>query len=385
MKKILYIVTQSEFGGAQRHVFDLANNFRNEFNIIVVAGNDPAPDNLLTRCNEVGLKTHKFNFLKREIDLHNDFRALVEILKFIKIERPDVIHLNSAKAGILGSFAGWLSRFWIEKPKIIYTVHGWTFLEPISRAKRLLYLWAEKISARFRDSLIVLSEKEKKITLLKRLSHPSKITVIPHGIDYEKMSFFLKEKARNILNAKIPQGELKFDDFVVGTVANLYQTKGIQYLIEAAKSTISNHQTTIKFIVIGEGKERKELEALIKKYNLENNLFLIGAAPEAYKLFWAFDVFLLPSVKEGMPYAILEAMAAGLPIIATRVGALSEMIEDGISGILIEPQNSEAIKNAITDLSKNPEKRKTLGLQARKRLIENYNINKMFEKTKNLY
>ncbi|NQU83485.1 MAG: glycosyltransferase family 4 protein, partial [Parcubacteria group bacterium] len=107
--------------------------------------------------------------------------------------------------------------------------------------------------------------------------------------------------------------------------------------------------------------------------------------PEAYKLFWAFDIFALTSVKEGMPYVILEAMAAGLPIIATRVGGIPEIIDNDVSGILIQPQSPEAIKNSIINLLNSPSKRNALGEQARKKLIENYNINKMVEKTQHLY
>ncbi|MEA3272176.1 MAG: glycosyltransferase family 4 protein [Patescibacteria group bacterium] len=371
MKKILYIVTQSEFGGAQRYVFDLVNNFKNDFEIIVASENNPLSGNLLSRCSEIGIETHRFKFLAREINLGNDFKAMLEISDYIKQEKPDIVHLNSAKAGVLGTLAAqFLGK---EKPKIIYTVHGWAFLEPISKIKRLIYLWAEKFTGRFRDALIVLSEKEKSITLEKRLSHPSKISVIPHGIDYSTVSFYIKEKARNTLN-------LKPDNFVVGTVANLYPTKGLEYLIEAAK-TLDN----VVFVVIGEGQERKKLESLIKSYNLENRFFLVGAIPEAYKLFWAFDIFVLPSVKEGMPYVILEAMAAGRPIVATQVGAIPKMLQNGISGTLIQPQNPIAIKNAILELLQNPSKRNTLGFQAQKRLIENYSTRKMLEKTGYLY
>lgn len=388
MKKILYIVTQPEFGGAQRYVFDLANNFKNDFEIIVATGSDPSPDNLLSRCNETNIETHKFKFLIRDINLRFDFKALIEILDYIKQEKPDIIHLNSAKAGVLGSLAAYFSHFWINQPKIIYTVHGWAFLEPISTIKKLIYLWAEKFSARFRDVLIVLSEKEKSITLEKRLSHPAKINLIPHGINYNAMSFFIREKSRNILSSKIESNTLASDDFVVGTIANLYPTKGISCLIEAAKLILKDRITQNKkiiFIVIGEGQERKNLESLIKSNGVENNFFLVGTISEAYKLFWAFDIFILPSVKEGMPYVILEAMSAGLPMVATRVGALPEMIENGISGTLIPPQNPEATKNAILELLNNPSKRSALGFQARKRLIENYDTNKMLQKTKNLY
>lgn len=385
MKKVLYIVTQPEFGGAQRYVFELANNFKENLKIIVATGNDLSPNSLLERCEKENIETYKFKHLFREINILEDLKALKEILEYIKKEKPDIVHLNSTKAGILGTLACYLSHFWIKQPKTIYTVHGWAFLEPISNSKRLFYLWAEKISAKFRDCLIVLSEKEKDITLEKRLSHPSKINVIPHGIDYNSMSFFIKEKARNILSEHI-KFNLEDGDLIIGTVANLYPTKGLEFLIKAAKDIPKNYNNRrIIFIVIGEGSERKRLETLIKHYGLENSFFLAGSIPEAYKIFWALDIFVLPSVKEGLPYVILESMFAGLPIVATRVGGIPEVLEHGVSGILIQSQNPDTLKNAILELVANPKKRQLLGEQAKEKAILNYTLDKCLFQTINLY
>lgn len=386
MKKILYIVTQPEFGGAQRYIFDLASNFKDTFDITVAAGSDFTPDSLLSRCESAGIKTYKFINLKREINLKTDFKAGREIFDYIIKEQPDIIHLNSSKAGVLGSIAVYFAKSKIKPSKIVYTVHGWAFLEPVSTKTKLLYLWAEKFSARFRDTLIVLSQKECDVTLNKRLSHPSKINIIPHGIDYGAMSFYIREKSRNLLGEKL--GNIKFsdEDFIVGAVANFYPTKGIEFLARAAAQMpkIFNNRK-IFFIIIGDGRERAKLELLIKKYRLQDNFYLAGAIPEAYKLFYAFDVFALPSVKEGFPYVILEAMAAGTPIIATGVGGIPEIINNNFSGILVPPQNPDALKNALMEFLSSSSKRKSCGEAAQKILRENYGIEKMLRTTSELY
>lgn len=386
MKKILYIVTQPEFGGAQRYIFDLASNFKDAFDITVATGSDFTPDSLLKRCETAGIKTHKFDYLRREIDIKMDFKAGREIFNFIKKEQPDIIHLNSSKAGVLGSIAVYFAKSKIKPPKIVYTVHGWAFLEPVSIKTRLLYLWAERFSARFRGALIVLSQKECDITLKKLLSHPSKINIIPHGIDHNAMSFYIREKSRNLLGEKI--GNIKFsdEDFIVGAVANFYPTKGIEFLVRAASQMpkIFNNKKLF-FVVIGDGRERVKLESLIKKYDLRDNFFLAGAIPEAYKLLYAFDTFALPSVKEGFPYVILEAMAAGTPIVATSVGGIPEILNNNSSGILVPPQNPEALKNALMEFLSSGIKRKSCGETARKILRENYGIEKMLQTTSELY
>lgn len=390
MKKILYIITQSEFGGAQRYVLDLASNLKKNYEITVASGLNRQINNLLTKCDEIGLKTHEFTHLTREINLHKDFLALREILNFLKHEKPDILHLNSTKAGCLCAIASWLCKIQIGwKIKTVYTAHGWVFLEPLSKSKKIFYLWAEKIAGLFRDATIVLSQKECEMALKKRLSKPAKLFVIPNGINYEAMSFFIEAKSVNILGS-LMKLNLMPEDLIVGTVANLYPTKGLKFLIDAASKTINSKQLTIDnrrviFIVIGEGEERKKLEDLIKKNNLENYFFLVGTIPSAYKLLSAFDVIVSSSVKEGMPYAILEAMAAERAIIATNVGAIPEMIKNGESGIIVESKNSEALAKAILDLCNNSLKRKALGEGALKKLVSNYGLQKMISETEKIY
>jgi len=135
---------------------------------------------------------------------------------------------------------------------------------------------------------------------------------------------------------------------VIGAIANLYATKGIEYLIEAASITAKSYKLkAISYIVIGEGKERPKLEALIKTYNLENNFFLIGRISNATQYLKAFDIVVLPSVKEGFPWVLLDAMAAEVPIIATKVGAVPEVIEDNKDGLLVPPGDSKALAEKI--------------------------------------
>lgn len=390
MKKLIYIITQSEFGGAQRYVFDLASNLKEKYKIMVASGLNRQTDNLLSKCDEIGVRTHEFAHLTREINLRKDYLALKELISFLKREKPDIMHLNSAKAGCLGALASWICNVqtgW--KIKTIYTAHGWVFLEPLRPSKRLVYLWVEKIAGIFRDATIVLSQKECKAALKKRLSKPSKLFVVPNGINHEAMSFFIETKSLNILSS-LTKLNLTSEDLIIGAIANLYPTKGIEFLISAARRIINSKQSAtdnrrVIFIVIGEGEERKKLKELINENHLENNFFLVGAIPSAYKLLLAFDIVVMPSVKEGMPYALLEAMSAERAIIATNVGAIPEMIKNGDSGIIIEPKNSEALLKAILDLRDNSLKRKTLGQGAIKKLKETYGLQKMIDETEKVY
>lgn len=374
-RKILYIVTQTEWGGAQKYVFDLATNLTDEFDVTIAAGADGASRDLLDKLANAKIKNFTFKHLKRDINLWHDFLSVLEIAKFLRQNNFDIIHLNSTKAGVIGAVANTLNRFFTlfrMTNKIIYTAHGWAYLEPLPFYKRWLYLTMEKLAARLRDHTIVLSEKEKQIALQYGTAKLNATSVISNGIDLNNLQFLSKQEARQKLN-------LPVDKFIIGAIANLYKTKGLEYLIEAAKQF-----TNVHIAIIGEGAERKNLQSKIKNLKLENNVFLIGSVPNAYQYLPAFDIFVLPSIKEGFPYTLLEAMAAGLPIVATDVGAVPEIIENQKTGLIVAPADARALAEAIAYLIENPEQAKQLGTNA-KEAVKKFSLKMMVNDTKTTY
>ncbi len=381
-KSLLYIITQAEWGGAQRYIFDLAANLVDEFDITVATGIDGDDQELDKRLKDYKIKRFVFKHLRREINPYHDILAIFEIARFLRQNHFDIIHLNSSKAGVIGALANAVNRFFAPlrmTKKIIYTAHGWVYLEPLPFWRRWIYLGMEKIAARLRDATIVLSEKEKKVALRYGTAKKNSVFVIPNGIDLTALNFLSREEARKRL-------KINNDEIVIGTIANLYKTKGLEYLIEAIKilniqsagwRTISN----IKTVIIGEGDERNNLQTKIKELGLENNISLSGSIPDAYKYLKAFDIFVLPSVKEGFPYTILEAMAAGLPIVATEVGAIPEILENQKTGVLMPPADSQALTEAFVSLIKNPEHAKQLGANAQE-AVKKFDLKTMIEKTK---
>lgn len=370
MKKILFIVTQSDFGGAQRYIFDLVVNLKNEFLISVAAG-PKGGDELLNRLEKNGIAIHRLKHLKRAINPCHDWLAYRELKNLIKNEKPDIVHLNSSKAGVLGSLAA--ARL---PSRVIYTAHGWTFNEPNNPLKRQIYLGAEKWTSRYKDRIICVSEYDRRSALKYDIASPEKLITIHNGLDWQKLEFLSKKTALDFLAAKVEISNNK----LIGAVANLYPAKGLTYLIKTARFIKSPCQ----ILIIGEGPERRNLEQQIAKYQLQNKVLLLGALPQAYRYLRAFDFFILPSVKEGFPYAILEAMAAGLPIVATSVGGLPEIIEDGRNGFLVAPQNPLALAEKINYLLENPDQARLFG-QTNLEKIKEFDLKKMTQKTKEIY
>jgi glycosyltransferase involved in cell wall biosynthesis len=334
MQKILYIITLPDWGGAQRYVFDLANKLQSELEGTVAFGKKERNNELETKCIASGIKIHQFSNLIRPINPIKDIRAVFELAKYINATKPDTIHLNSSKAGIIGSLAAALSK---HKPEVIYTVHGWVFMEPMSPFKKQFYIFLERLASQWRDKIIVLGEKEKQIALQYKICPEKKLEIVHHAI--QQFNLLTKKEAREKLN--LPQ-----DKKIIGTIANFFPSKGLSYLIEAA-AKINNPD--IIFAIIGDGTERHNYELLTTHYSLQTKLFLLGEKENAAQYLKAFDVFVLPSVKEGAPYVILEAMAAELPIIATDVGNISEMMKGYINKTIVPPADVEALVRAIED------------------------------------
>jgi glycosyltransferase involved in cell wall biosynthesis len=342
MTKILFLVTQSEMGGAQRYIYEVIRGLDSEkYEFLVGAGEGDEElfkkiSKLKTQNSKLQLKTQNLKNLKRAPNPIHVIRAVAEIVRILKKEKPDVLFLCSTTAGLLGSIA----RIFY-KVKVIYRIGGWAFRDPRPFFLNWIILSAEKITAPLKDKIVVNSEIDRKLALKYKIASPGKIIKIYNGIDLEKIDFLPKEEARKSLLKS------DFNKSVVGTVANFYKTKGLEYLIEAARKL----GTVPNFVIIGEGRLRPKLEALIKKYNLENKVFLAGRIPDAYKCLKAFDVFVLPSLKEGFPWIILEAIAAEIPIVATKVGAIPEILDEEF---LVEPKDPEALAKKISWMLKHP-------------------------------
>ena len=169
---------------------------------------------------------------------------------------------------------------------------------------------------------------------------------------------------------------------IIGTVANLYPTKGIEYLIQAADQL--NNIDDLVFFVIGEGELRPELEKMIREKGLGKKVFLLGQIPDAHRFMSAFDVFVLPSIKEGFPWTLIEAMSAKLPVIATDVGAVSEIIDNYKNGLIVKSKDPAELADKIKEVLENEHLKSELGIQAHQTVLFKFELDKMVKQIENL-
>lgn len=345
-KKILFVITKANWGGAQKYVFDLASEMvdRSDYEVVVAYG-EPFGE-LNYKLKEAGIRTIEIAGLGRDINFFGEFRVAKNLCKILKNERPDIIHLNSPKIGGLGGILGRL----IGIEKIIYTAHGWTFNEKRPAWQILLIKYFSWLTILFSHKTIVIAKREYKQVIGWPLVSDKKLVHIYNGI--KPIYFLNRDEAQNYFTDKILESsrevecnettkrsrngklwtasqtrrdEMFDDDLVIGTIAELHKNKGLKYLIKAFKKLVREFKS-LKLIIIGEGEEREYLDKKLNKYSLVDNVFLVGSVNEASRYLKAFDIFVLPSVKEGFPFVLLEAGLAKLPVVASDVGGISELI-----------------------------------------------------------
>ena len=371
--KILYLITKSNFGGAQRYVYDLAIGLpKAEFEVAVaLGGNGPLADKL----KAAGIRVIPIPSLQRDISLIKEAAAFVEIANIIRHERPDILHINSSKAGILGALLGRL----LLVPRVIFTAHGWAFNEDRPEWQKIIIKKIQWFTVLFAHQTIAVSEE-----LKRQMNWPfikNKMVVIYNGRSIS--GILSQEEARAYLCEHEPRLLPYQNDFWSITIGELHLVKRHDAVVDAIKEIVKTEPNT-RHLIIGQGEEQGALEEQLLRLNLTENVFLLGSVDEAARFLKAADIFILASRSEGMPYVFIESLLAGLPVVATRVGGIPEVIEHNVEGLLTPPLDNKALFEAILSLRQNSELRSKFSEATQKKSLE-FSLTKTLEKTLSLY
>lgn len=384
-KKVLLVITKSNFGGAQKYVYDLATSMPGELFEVCVAFGEGGE--LEEKLNSVGVRTTKIDSLQRDVSVLKDFSVFFELIRIFRKEKPDVVHLNSTKVGGIGALAGRLCHI----PKIIFTAHGWAFNEKRSVVSKVIIAFLQWMTVILSHTTIAVSQKTADQILAFPFVNKNKIKVIYNGVT--NINFMTRDEARRTLLgnnlSETSTGtplQTQSQSVWIGTISELHSNKGIDIALTAFAEIVKKYPKTI-YIIIGNGEEKSNLENQIINLGLANKVFLIGFITDAKKYLKAFDIFTLTSRTEALPYVILEAGLAELPIVASRVGGIPEIINSPDIGLLVPigEKAPQAIAEAIEKLLSNPEHAKTLGQNLKRRIVQNFSQEKMHTETFALY
>lgn len=382
--KILYIATLGRTGGVYRYIEYLAGRLREDFDIAVAAGEGGG--DLVEWAKEQGIRAIPLKHLERELSFGilptlGDIQTFLDLFRHIRRERYDIVHLNSSKMGLIGTIAARLAR----TQKIIFTAHGWVFNEPkIIRGKRWLWILVSKLAAYFQDYIICVSEYDFDQALRYRIAPPRKLITIRNGIDVKKIAYLQRAKPRAELEEKV--GATK-DIVIAGTIANSYPTKDLGTMIKAI-AILKNPK--VKLVIMGEEgpQSHQELEAIIQELVLSDRVFLLGRVKSAAQYLKALDIYLISSLKEGLPFSALEAMAAGVPIISTPVGGLHELFmgaPEKPAALIFSPGDTGQLAKHIDSLIEDSETASALAKNAKERVAKFFSLEDMLEKTRWVY
>src|SRR3989344_3250000 len=332
-KKVLLVITKSNFGGAQRYVYDFATSLPKEnFEVVVAFGQG---GELQERLKKADVRTIYLETLQRDVSVIKDFDVFFELIKIFRTERPDVVHLNSSKIGGTGSVAARVC----DIPKIIFTAHAWAFNEKRNFISRIIIAILQWITVLLCHKTITVSESLAKQILIFPFISKSKIKVVYNGLD--NIDFENRDQSRHKHSSKqAEKRDLMLNHSVwIGTISELHKNKGVDIALSAF-AKIAKKYDQIIYVVIGEGEEREKLTRQISELGLSDRAFLVGFVPEAKRYLKAFDIFTLTSRTEALPYVILEAGLAGLPIVASAAGGIPEIINSEETGLLIAPDQN---------------------------------------------
>jgi len=372
--KVLFVITKSNWGGAQKYVYELATGLpKDRFGITVLLGGSGP---LVQKLQVAGIHTIPIFSLSRDINLLSDISSFFELWKIFRNEKPDVVHLNSAKAGGVGALSARLAGI----PKIIFTAHGWAFNEERPLWQKFIIKFFSYITVLLAHKTIAVSDAVKDDTK----SWPfisSKLFVIKNGI--KEPNFLDREEARSRLYS-ITRTTLPSNSFLVGTISELHKSKGLAFAIEAF-AKITKENPSIYYFILGGGEEKGRLDALVEHHGLQGRVFMLGFVDEAPRFLKAFDVFLLPSTTEALGLVLLEAGLAGLPAVASNVGGIPEIIVDNETGLLVPSRDIDAISEAINKLVADSALAKRFSETLRQRVLTDFSDKRFIAETIAIY
>lgn len=376
--KILYLITDLNIGGSEKMLYELVTRIdQTKFSPLVCGLKSWGY--YAEKIKEKGIKVITLN-LEQGFWLTKNFQAIFTLVKIIREERVNLVHTFLFRANFLGRIAASLAGV----AKVISSIR-------VMEEEKKYHLFLERITSFLSDKFIVNSQALKNFIIEKMKTPAKKIEIIYNGIDFSNLP---KVENKN----KCQELGYREEDILIGTVGRLHKQKGIEFFIKAIKiitqapspctkkwGGASPITQSLKFLIIGDGPERKNLQSEICDLQLENKVQLFGWRTDVLEIISILDIFVLPSLWEGTPNVILEALAYGKPVVATKVGGVPEIIEDGKNGLLVEPANAKKLAEAIIWMLENPEKAKEMGEKGKKKVENFFPIDKMVKETERIY
>lgn len=370
--KVLHIVGDSKFGGGSIIVLRLAQMARSNGWSADVLTTDPTFGQVLTAA---GIGVVNLDVIWRNIRPLRDLIGLYRLYRFLRGSDYALVHTHTSKAGLVGRVAARLAGCRV----IVHTVHGFAFHEGSSTLAVQCFSFLERIAAMLCDSIVTVSMFHRDWALKLGIGNPDKVTAIPNGIAEERI---LPDESSSAVKKSLSAGSGSLTILATGRLA---PQKGLEYLLRAVPLLAERMPVPFRIVLAGDGPLRPELESLVAGLGVSDKVLFLGFRHDVGNLLTSCDLVVLPSLWEGLSISLLEAMAAGRPVITTFIGSNREATRDGEAALLVPPKDAAALAAAIVKLSTDRVYAEQLAARGREIYRSSYTEQLMVEKYRELY
>ncbi len=375
--KVMHIIARLNIGGPAIYVIQLIGCLDSaEYQTRLVCGVvGRAEGDMAYLAEEKHIPITVIPSLGRELSPVKDLRTAYQLWQLIRRERPDVVHTHTAKAGFVGRLAASLAR----TPVIVHTFHGHVFAGYFSPPKTRLFILLEQLSARLSTRIITLSSALKReLTDVYHITTPEKVEVIELGFELDRLAAVTRHQGNLRAQVGIPESAL-----LVGIVARLVPIKNHDLFLKAAL-LIRERMPNVHFAIVGDGERRDELTALARSLGIDDRVWFTGWVADMASVYSTLDALVLSSNNEGLPVSLIEAMAAGVPVVSTNVGGVGDLLNGGRLGAIVPPGDAEEMADAIIAALTDAASRRVTD-EARAVVLDRYDIRRSAERTSALY
>jgi len=369
--RVLQVIGGSQFGGAIWVVKSYVDALQEHGCAVTVC---TSVERAADVFRAAGCEIVSIPEMVREIHPPRDMVALIKLARVCREGRFDVVHTHTSKGGMLGRAAARLARV----PVVLHTVHGFAFHESSSRASTAFYATLERAAARLSDRVITVSDYHRLWALRLHIASPRRIVTIHNGISRSRL---IASRTRADLRRELG---LDDDDIVIVSIGRLAEQKGLETLVHAMPDVV-RRDGRVRFVLVGEGPIRTELEAQVRVAGLASVVRFLGFRTDIGDILNASDLVAAPSLWEGLSISVLEAMAMGKPIITTDIGSNLELVDDGVSGLLVPPGEAGPLGEAILRVVADPAMAARFGEAAKDRFERGFTEQVMKDSLWNLY
>jgi glycosyltransferase involved in cell wall biosynthesis len=354
---ICYLITRAEMGGSQTHVLNLLHGFQDRFQITLATGEEGF---LTEEASKLGIRTYVLPNLVQPLRPGQDFAALMQVVTLLRKIKPDLIHCHTSKAGVIGRIAARIAGV-----PAVFTAHTWSFADGTSPLWKLVGRPSERLAARWSGKIIAVSDSNRSLAIQERVAPTGKVVTVHNGI--------------GDTGFRAQPGERDVPRIVM--VARFAAQKNQMQLVETAASL----EMPFLLTFVGDGPTRPAVEAAARQAGLGDRVEFLGVRKDTERILADSSIFVLTTNWEGFPITILEAMRAGLPVIATDVDGVREAVVDGETGLLVPRNDYPALRDRLIFLLTSAEARVKMGRHGRKRYEAEFTVSAMLRKIESVY